>query len=245
MIKAGAMKKGLNLAEQYLIDCAYMKTISGAGQARGCNGAHPMSYPKYMVSIGGHLPHENSYKYLGTSPKLNCKSAPKKMWNSGAKVSKTLADWKCNESKLKSLIYSKGAVSVSVYATKLRNYKTGVYTGCSSVKEGNHQVLAVGWGTENGKKYWLVKNSWGTNWGEKGYFKIERGSNIQNTNGKTGMCGIEEVSVLTLSVGLDRYILKDQCVQNCTSSLIYVIGEKVEICNCIPKQISMCVLGGN
>ena len=124
------------------------------------------------------------------------------MWNSGAKVTKVLGDFKCNESKMMSLIYSKGAVSVSVYATKLRNYKSGVYTGCKSVKEGNHQVLAVGWGTENGKKYWLVKNSWGTNWGEKGYFKIERGSSIVNTKttyhptGKTGMCGVEEVSVL-------------------------------------------------
>ena len=242
MIKAGAKKKGLDLSEQYLIDCAY-----GKNGARGCNGAHPTAYTKYLTGIGGHLPHENSYKYLGASPKLNCKSAPKKMWNSGAKVAKTTVDWKCSESKLKSLIYSKGAVSVSIYAAEnsFANYKSGVYNKCKKVKEGNHQVLAVGWGTQNGKKYWLVKNSWGTNWGEKGYFKIERGSNIQNTNGKTGMCGIEEVSVLTLSVGLDRYILKDQCVQNCTSSLIYVIGEKVEICNCIPKQISMCVLGGN
>merc|ERR1711974_428144 len=37
--------------------------------------------------------------------------------------------------------------------------------------------------------------SWGTNWGEKGYFKIQRGSAIQNTNGKTGMCGIEEMCI--------------------------------------------------
>ena len=209
MIKAGAKKKGLDLSEQYLIDCAY-----GKNGARGCNGAHPDAYTKYLTGIGGHLPHENSYKYLGASPKLNCKSAPKKMWNSGAKVSKTLADWKCTESKLKSLIYSKGAVSVSVYAAEnsFENYKSGVYNKCKKVKEGNHQVLAVGWGTQNGKKYWLVKNSWGTNWGEKGYFKIERGSNIQNTNGKTGMCGIEEVSDLT---------------------------PRLE-----PKQISICVLGG-
>ena len=215
MIKAGAKKKGLDLSEQYLIDCAY-----GKNGARGCNGAHPDAYTKYLTGIGGHLPHENSYKYLGSSPKLNCKSAPKKMWNSGAKVSKTAVDWKCNETKLKSLIYSKGAVSVSVYVPKksggIRNYKSGVFNKCSSVKEGNHQVLAVGWGTENGKKYWLIKNSWGTKWGLKGYFKIERGSSIVNTKttnhptGKTGMCGVEEVSVLNQLVGLDIYLLKNQ-----------------------------------
>jgi len=198
MIKAGANKTGLNLSEQYLIDCAY-----GQNGARGCNGANPFSYPKWLPTKGGHLPHENSYKYLGSSPKLNCKSAPKKMWNSGAKVSKTAVDWKCNETKLKSLIYAKGAVSITVYAAEnsFKNYKSGVYNKCKSVKEGNHQVLAVGWGTENGKKYWLIKNSWGANWGLKGYFKIERGSSIVNTKttnhpkGKTGMCGVEEMCI--------------------------------------------------
>ena len=55
-----------------------------------------------------------------------------------------------------------------------------------SSTQANHAVLAVGYGTENGQDYWLVKNSWGTNWGENGYIKIKRGSN---------MCGIEDVSL--------------------------------------------------
>lgn len=45
----------------------------------------------------------------------------------------------------------------------------------------NHAVLAVGYGEEDGMKYWLVKNSWGKDWGDEGYFKIEAGVN---------MCGI-------------------------------------------------------
>jgi C1A family cysteine protease len=45
----------------------------------------------------------------------------------------------------------------------------------------NHAVLAVGDGTEEGVDYWIIKNSWGTAWGNKGYFKIKRGVN---------MCGI-------------------------------------------------------
>jgi cathepsin H len=45
----------------------------------------------------------------------------------------------------------------------------------------NHAVLAVGFGVEDGKDYWIVKNSWGDAWGDKGFFKIQRGVN---------MCGI-------------------------------------------------------
>ena len=50
----------------------------------------------------------------------------------------------------------------------------------------DHGVVVVGYGTENGVDYWLVRNSWGTEWGEKGYIKIQR--NVANTD--TGKCGI-------------------------------------------------------
>lgn len=50
----------------------------------------------------------------------------------------------------------------------------------------DHAVVAVGYGTENGVDYWLVRNSWGTEWGEEGYIKMQR--NVQSTN--TGKCGI-------------------------------------------------------
>ena len=45
-----------------------------------------------------------------------------------------------------------------------------------SPKQTDHQVLAVGWGTENKIPYWLIKNSWGTGYGDKGYVKVKRGT---------------------------------------------------------------------
>ena len=42
----------------------------------------------------------------------------------------------------------------------------------------NHAVVFVGWGTENGTDYWIVRNSLGSDWGEKGYFRIQRGINL-------------------------------------------------------------------
>ena len=56
------------------------------------------------------------------------------------------------------------------------NYANGIFSGCSS-KIINHAVLVYGYGTENGVDYWLVKNSWGTDWGNGGTIKIKRGTN--------------------------------------------------------------------
>lgn len=79
-------------------------------------------------------------------------------------------------------------ISVGVDATtkSWQHYTSGVYDdpNCGTVID--HAVLVVGFGTENGKEYWLVKNSWGETWGSAGYIKIARGL---GTKGR-GLCAI-------------------------------------------------------
>merc|ERR1712080_184990 len=77
-------------------------------------------------------------------------------------------------------------VSVAIEADQsaFQLYKGGVLTGnCGASLD--HGVLVVGYGTDSGKDYWIVKNSWGPSWGEKGYVRIQRGKK------GPGECGIK------------------------------------------------------
>jgi len=69
----------------------------------------------------------------------------------------------------------------TVYAD-FSNYVSGIYHYVTGSIEGGHAVRMVGWGVENGVKYWKVANSWNPYWGEKGHFRIKKGNNE---------CGIE------------------------------------------------------
>lgn len=95
-----------------------------------------------------------------------------------------------NEEELMYLL-SNHPILVNIQASmpEFRFYKSGIiranqYPNCGENLD--HSVLLVGYGEENGVKYWIMKNSWGENWGEDGYFRFERGVNTD----KGGTCGI-------------------------------------------------------
>ena len=79
-----------------------------------------------------------------------------------------------------------GPLSIVIDAS-FGNYESGVYDGCSkATMDLDHGMQMVGYGTEGGVAYWLVRNSWGTGWGDQGYIKIQR-----YADDATRPCGVD------------------------------------------------------
>ncbi|XP_038114094.1 cathepsin B-like [Culex quinquefasciatus] len=83
-----------------------------------------------------------------------------------------------NERAIMTEIYQNGPVVVQFEVfDDFYQYKSGVYRHVTGTTRGWHVVRVIGWGVENGVKYWLIANSWGARWGDKGFVKFVRGEN--------------------------------------------------------------------
>jgi C1A family cysteine protease len=158
------------LSEQQLVDC-----VSGSS----CKGGNFNAAFQYAETHT--MCHESSYKETGQDGQ--CKSSKCK------KVTDHVSGYKIveagSETALMSAIHHT-PVSVSIEADQnvFQHYKNGVLSMSSCGTKRDHAVLAIGYGSESGKNYWRIKNSWGTSWGNEGFVKL-----VRSKKGD-GECGI-------------------------------------------------------
>lgn len=164
----------VSLSEQQLVDCSAGFKYGN----HGCNGGLMDGAFQYAIDNG--MCKESDYKYLAKSGTCT-KCEPVVFLSSCVDVTPQ------NEVDLEKAV-AIGPVSVAIEADTrtFQMYESGVITGSACGTNLDHGVLVVGYGTESNQPYWLVKNSWGSSWGEDGYVKIEKSSSTKNK----GTCGI-------------------------------------------------------
>ncbi len=168
-----------SLSEQQLVDCS----VPQGNQ--GCNGGLMDQAFQYIIDNKG-ITTEDAYPYTATGPNT-CEAA-------GKPVAATLSGFTdvpagSETALLTAIVQQPVSVAVEADQSVFQFYSGGVMDSACGTQL-DHGVLAVGYGTDAGKDYYKVKNSWGADWGMKGYILLGRGAKF-NPNGQ---CGIQMVA---------------------------------------------------
>jgi cathepsin F len=172
------------LSEQNLMDCDHT-CIQGVCDG-GCNGGLMENAFTWVIKNGG-LESEADYPYEGYNDK--CRFSKSKIAASITNytfINKTAV-------QMQAFLYKNGPISIAADATLWQYYITGVfYFPCGTSLD--HGILIVGWGVETDMfgqtmPYWIVKNSWGADWGMDGYILVERGDD---------RCGLQKYPISSL-----------------------------------------------
>ena len=174
-------------SEQMLVDCDTMDS--------GCSGGLMERTFTWLKNNGG-IMEDKDYPYTGrkgTCAKDETKYVDMKI-TGYKKLGDCTSTWcKVPDEDIKNYLYETGPLAVALNANYLSAYTGGIvdYDNKKCSLSGmNHAVTMVGYGRDDteGKEYWIIKNSWGQDWGEEGYFRIFKG-NDESGNQKC-VCGI-------------------------------------------------------
>lgn len=177
------------LSEQNIMDCAILDPYWGC---YGCNGGLKHGVCNFARDIQKGFMREDEYPYHAVVETCKFEDKKKVSWFYNFKWDK-IGD----EESLKELVAEWGPASVAINAglASFQLYKEGIYDDekCDSMTL-NHGVGVVGYGSQDGKDYWIVKNSWGRAWGMEGYIFMSRNKHDQ--------CGI---TVDAFSCDVNKY----------------------------------------
>ncbi|KAJ9559990.1 hypothetical protein OSB04_005150 [Centaurea solstitialis] len=163
----------ITLSEQELVDC-------DTSYNEGCNGGYMDDAFEFIIKNGG-IDTDADYPYTAKDGK--CDSSRK---NAKVVSIDSYEDVPVNDESALQKAAANQPITVAIEAggRDFQFYTSGIFSG-SCGTDLDHGVVVVGYGTEDGKDYWIVRNSWGAEWGEKGYLRMER--NIKQNVGKCGI----------------------------------------------------------
>lgn len=149
----------LNLSEQQLVDCD--------PKSHGCSGGWHFWAWDYLRSTPQVL--ETQYPYTAKQGTCNAQKSAGGQVRVSTYSRITPGDVAQHKAGVQQGVL---AIALAAGSSAFQLYRSGVLTGTACGTQINHAVATVGWGTENGIDYWIVRNSWGASWGDAGHIKI-------------------------------------------------------------------------
>lgn len=161
----------LSFAEQQLVDCVNL--------CFGCGGGNQSLAFRYLKNNNAYLEQNYPYKAVNQACQYNQSAA------SNVNVSSYTMVPGSDVAQMKAALAQQPlSVSIEADTAVFQTYTSGILNSTACGTTLDHAVLAVGWGTENGQEYWLIKNSWSASWGENGFIRLAIVDGV-------GICGVQ------------------------------------------------------